>query len=281
MKYHLYLASAMLIVGSSVTAGKFITVNTPVSLSMFLRFAVGSAVLYLFMVMRKERPARLSAGAAFLVCSQALLGSVLFNVFLLKGLKTVSAVTSGIISGFTPVMLTVLSFVLLREKPDRVKITASCIAAAGVIIASAESGEIEADTAGLLFVFAAVLSESLFLIMRRVIKTDISTTSLSLYLSLAGMFFFAFPAAGEMTALTVREYAVIGYYGVFITAAAYLLWLEGIKYVQASAASAYTAVMPVSAALTGVVFLGEPFLPKHFYGLVLVSAAIILTGKRR
>ncbi|MCD8493349.1 MAG: DMT family transporter [Geovibrio sp.] len=281
MKYHLYLASAMFIVGSSITAGRFIAVNTPVNLSMFLRFAVGSAVLYLFMLLRKERPASLSAENVFLICLQALLGSVLFNVFLLRGLQTVSAVASGIISGFTPVMITVLAFVLLREKADKMKIAAACTATAGIIVANTESGRLEADSAGLLFVFAAVLCESLFLIMRRLIRTNIPTVSLSFYLSIAGMFFFAFPAAKEMAPLTLKEYAVIGYYGIFITAAAYLLWLEGIKHVQASAASAYTAIMPVSAVLTSVLFLGEPLFFRHLAGLILVSAAIILTGKKR
>jgi drug/metabolite transporter (DMT)-like permease len=272
----------MLIVGSSVTAGKFIALNTPVNLSMSLRFAVGSAALYLFMIYRGEKPLRLPLKSVLLIGVQALTGSVLFNVFLLKGLKTVSAVSSGIVSGFTPVMFTILAFVLLNEKPGRLKIIAAVTASAGVAAANADFSVagMTGSTSGLLFVFAAVMCESLFLIMRRIIKTEISSLCLSLYLSLAGMLFFALPAAGEIKPLSIQELAVIAYYGIFITAAAYLLWLEGIKHVQASSASAYTAVMPISAVFTGVVFLGEPVMLRHIVGLTLVTAAIIMSGRK-
>lgn len=281
---------AMAIVGTSVSAGKFVTLNLPVNISMCLRFCVGSLFLYGFIRLKKKAVTRLSLKDAFIVALQAFLGSVLFNVLLLQGLKTASAVSAGIITGTTPVMVSILAVVVLKEKLSFLKLFFVLTAVAGIILVSLPDISASGNTLvlGIVFIIWAVFAESCFLIMRKTLRQEIDSLNLSLYLSLFGVIYFGVLGIGEIgslgfTEITMLEAAIIVYYGIFITAIAYILWMEGIRYVDAMTASVYTAVMPVSAVLSGIIFLNETIDRVQLLGFaaVLLSMGMVIYNGRR
>ena len=64
------------------------------------------------------------------------------------------------------------------------------------------------------------------------------------------------------------------------------LWMTGLKHVAASSAGVFTVLLPVSAALVGVVFLGERFSPMQAAAFALALAGVVLatwpsSGERR
>jgi drug/metabolite transporter (DMT)-like permease len=66
------------------------------------------------------------------------------------------------------------------------------------------------------------------------------------------------------------------YYGVFLTYLSFILWFTGLKYVSASVAGVFTALIPVSGVLLSMLFLGETPSTLEFFGGVLIILSIIL-----
>lgn len=282
MIYHLYLIGAMIIVGSSVPAGKLVVDNLPVYYSMAVRFLIGTLFMFTFVKYKGFSVGGLGVRAHLLIAVQAMLGSVFFTLLLLEGLKTLSASASGIITGTLPVVVLVLSVVLTGERLNLARVVAVFIAALGVMFINADSGDFSATLKGSLFVLAAVVCEAGFLLLRKKLPDSISSLVLSLYVSMYGFIYFILFAIREQViyysigSVGFGGYLLIAYYGMFITAVAYILWFKGIARVSGSYASVYTAVMPVSAVVLSSVLLGERLTIMHLGGLGLVLLAMVL-----
>jgi len=54
------------------------------------------------------------------------------------------------------------------------------------------------------------------------------------------------------------------------------LWMTGLKHVPASQAGVFTVMLPVAAAATGIVFLGERFSPAQAGAFALALAGVML-----
>ncbi|PLX69436.1 MAG: hypothetical protein C0603_00475 [Denitrovibrio sp.] len=288
MKNHLYLIFAMVIVGSSVPVGKLVILDLPVYLTLSIRFIVGSVFLYIFIKYKGIKFEGISISNLVLIGVQALLGAVLFNYFLLEGLKSISAVSSGILIGTLPVVLLVLSVIILKERFTLSKGLAVIVATIGVVLInlSGVEGDVSATIKGSLLVLLAVICEALFLLIRKKLPMQISSLVLSLIISVYGFLFFV-PFGifevfhGGLRRIDTTGYLLIAYYGVFITAIAYILWFKGIKSVDGAYASVYTAFMPLSAVLLSSVILKESMTIMHIAGFTLVMSAMLVLSIKR
>jgi drug/metabolite transporter (DMT)-like permease len=54
------------------------------------------------------------------------------------------------------------------------------------------------------------------------------------------------------------------------------LWMQGLREVPAPQAGVFTVMLPISAAVVGVVFLGEPFGSAHVAAFALALAGLLL-----
>jgi len=281
MIYHLSLILGMIIVGSTVTVGKVVATEMPQYITLSIRFFLGGLFLYVFMKLGRHKEIKLRGKNLFYVILQA--GDIfIFNVLLLAGLKSVSAVDSGIITGTLPVIVLILSVLLLGEKLTLLKTSAVVLATFGVIVIniSVSGGEAgQSSIIGGLLVLAAFIFEGLFLIMRKRFTAEIPTFQLSAYIAII-VFIFFLPFGvyetyqGRFTEISINGYLVIAYYGLFVTAAAYILWFTGIKHVSGMYASVYTALVPVSSVLLSSLTLGEVITRSHLIGMAFVMTAI-------
>ena len=81
------LSMAMVIVGSSVVAGKLVISEFPVFLALGLRFVLAVAIIIPFLWFLEGGWPRIGRRDLCLLTFQCFCGGVLFNVFLLYGLK--------------------------------------------------------------------------------------------------------------------------------------------------------------------------------------------------
>lgn len=286
MVNHLYLIIAMVIVGSSVAAGKVVVADLPVYYSMTLRFLIGSVFLYAFIRYKRLCIRGLGLRAHMIIALQALMGSVLFTLFLFQGMRSITAAASGIISGTLPVMVLLLSVLLVGNRLSINGGISVLLSASGIMLVTISGEEFSATLTGVLFVLAAVGCEASFLLLRKRLPAEISSLVLSLFVSVYGfLFFLPFGAyeiiGGRACEVSFNGYMLIAYYGIFITAAAYILWFKGIVRVRSEYASVYTAVMPVSAVLISSVVLNEQLTLNYFLGLFMVLGAMFVLMLRR
>jgi len=288
MKYHLFLISAMVIVGSSVTVGKVVVSDLPVYLSLTVRFFIGALFMYGFIRFRRRPLFWPGMRVLSLVALQAMLGSVLFTVFILEGIRLSSAVSAGILTGTLPVVIFVFSIFIFSEKLNLLKVLAVLAAAFGVMLVNISgAGSSGSTIKGTLLVLSAIVCEALFLLLRKKISLKISTITLAYLVSLFGFLFFLpfgiYEAYAEgFSKIDFAGYMVIVYYGIFVTAVAYILWFEGVGRVAGIYASVYTSFMPLSAVVLSSILLGEELTVMHLGELAFIMSAVftLLFAKR-
>lgn len=290
------LTAAMVIVGSSVAAARFVSLTLPPHLVQELRFLVAACIAVPLLYRREGGLPRLPARDWAVLFLQAAAGSLLFNVLLLAGVARLDAAAAGVVTSTTPAVMALASLVLLRERPGPRALAGIACCVAGVLVlrlapapgtaGGDASGPLAAsgvDGMGLLLVLGAVCCETLFLLLGRTLRTPVSPLAASTACTLFGAVQFlplALPEAHRVTELDVTGWLLVGYYGAVITVAAYVLWFRGVARVPAGTAGAFTAVLPVSALGFSALLLGEPVGWAHLAGVACVLCGIWCVTRR-
>lgn len=280
---HILLILAMILVGSSVVAGEILIRHFPIHLGSLLRFALASALIIPIWLIREGRPPRLRRQTWMILAGQALCGSVLFTTFLLHGLRWTSPGAAGIITSTTPACMSLLAWILLGERPARRIIVGISLSITGVAILNAAETEATGDQSwiGNLLVVAAVVVESLFLLIRKTIQEELSPLAVSSLISiLATLIFLPLGLNQAMrfnfAALPPEAWASVIYYAVAVTILAYLCWFGGVTRVTANVAGVFTSVLPVSALILSALVLDRPVTQAHMVGCGLALGSIVL-----
>ncbi|HEU6437899.1 MAG TPA: DMT family transporter [Nitratidesulfovibrio sp.] len=292
---YLDLTAAMVIVGSSVAAARFVSLTLPPHLVQELRFLVAACIAVPLLYRREGGLPRLPVRDWGVLFLQAAAGSLLFNVLLLAGVARLDAAAAGVVTSTTPAVMALASLVLLRERPGARTLAgiACCVAGVLVLRLAPVSGTAGGDASGLvatgvdgiglLLVLGAVCCETLFLLLGRTLRTPVSPLAASTACTLFGAVQFlplALPQAHRVAELDVTGWLLVGYYGAVITVAAYIFWFRGVARVNAGTAGAFTAVLPVSALGFSALLLGEPVGWAHLAGVACVLCGIWCVTRR-
>jgi drug/metabolite transporter (DMT)-like permease len=286
-RYSLFLIAAMLLVGSNVGIGKSIVAFVPVPLFALLRFVIAMAVLWPLLRVNKLR--RVKAGEWLNLFLQALFGTFGFTLLMLNGVHRTSAVAAGVITSTIPAVVALFSWIFLKEKPDRRALASIALAIAGVVVinlahAGAATGpSSESSFAGNLMVLGAVCCESLYVILSRRLTQTLAPIDICAYTHLFGLLLmlplgvsslFAF----NYTSVPVGIWTLVLWYGLSASIFSFWLWMKGIRHVPGSLAGVFSAVLPVAAAIYGIVFLDERPTLAHGIALACVVAGIALAS---
>ncbi|AMK09765.1 DMT family transporter [Pseudodesulfovibrio indicus] len=281
------LSLAMVLVGSSVVAGKIMVEELPVHLASALRFALALAILAPLVLVREGGLPRLSRRTWLKLATQSLCGSFLFTVFLLHGLTLTGPASAGVITSTTPACMGLIAWVFLKDRPHRRAVLGILLSVAGVLVlnlAGTDGPGGANPVFGNLLVLAAVVFESLFLLIRKTVPEPLSPLAASTVISGFGLLWFlpggvVEAASTDLSAISATGWLVVGYYGAFVTVLAYLFWFAGITRVAPSTAGVFTAVMPVSALILSALVLNEPIGWQQLAGCGCVLGSIVLISR--
>jgi len=277
------LIVAMALAGSSVVVGKVLVNTTPVFFGAFASLLVAFVCIIPLMRGRFSELRCLTPRQWTYLFLQGLCGIVLFRVFTLYGLHTTGAVQAGIITGTTPAVLALLSLVLLGEQLTKRTVAGIICAVLGCVVINIFTGDNGGDDSifGCLLVLAAVICESLFTIFRKRIAESVSAITNTTVLIFCSLLLLIFPAIWDMRSMTsiptFEALMAIGYYGIFATVIAYLLWTSAVGRVSGAIAGATTAAMPASSLILAALILGEQIRWYHLAGCLMIVAGILVT----
>ncbi|HEU0165761.1 MAG TPA: DMT family transporter [Thermomicrobiales bacterium] len=284
---YLSLALAMAIVGSSVVTGKYITDGMPIFLALLLRFAGAVVVMVAWLgpAGRIRAHLILSRRDHTVIAIQALAGSVAFNVLLLYGLRETTAAASGVITSATPVMIAIISFLLGERLRGRVwaGVLLTMAGVATVNVFGVDGGTDHAANAvlGAILVLGAVVGESLYTILAKMVSPGVSPTTMALWSIIYSTMMFLPLGLWQMrgfdpSAVPTSAWLSVAYSAVIVTVAAFVLWFRGLKQVPATTAAPFTGVIPIVAVILAAILLGEPIGWPHLVGIVCVIGGILL-----
>ncbi|OUM02712.1 DMT family transporter [Variovorax sp. JS1663] len=265
------LALSMSLVGSYVALSKPLVLAFPVFLLAWLRFGIAALAMPHWLRRPPDEPA-MSMRTRGLVFLESFLGNFLFSICMLFGVSMTTAVSAGVIMASIPAVVAIGSRVFLREAITRRTALAIACAAGGIGLLAIAPAESTAHPAGAgtpampwlgnLLVFCAVLCEAAYAVIGKSLTGKLSPKRISSLINLWG--FMLSTPLGLWFALRFDFGAVpLGLWGLLVVYAlaasiwTVWLWMTGLKGVPASQAGVFTVMLPVSAALVGVLVLGE------------------------
>jgi drug/metabolite transporter (DMT)-like permease len=174
---------------------------------------------------------------------QALFGIFLFRMFLLLGVLHTTSAEAGILTGATPAITAILARLILREKMGASKILGIFNTVLGILLIQGlfNSGKylVLDHILGNILVLCAASCESLFNIFSRiaVVKTQMLEKALmppmvkTITVSCIAMFLCFIPSCfeqpvGLLAKLGLQGWLSLMYYGMFVTALAFILCIQ-------------------------------------------------------
>ncbi|MCU0923889.1 MAG: DMT family transporter [Burkholderiaceae bacterium] len=275
----------MAVVGSYVGLSKLLVAAFPVFLLAWLRFGI-AAVAMAHWVHRRDDDAPLSAHDRVLLFWESFLGNFLFSICMLFGVMLTSAVAAGVVMAAIPAAVALLSRIFLGEHiRGRVMAAIGCAVLGIVLLALAKDSSGTPATAatnwGYVLLLGAVLCEASYVVIGKRLTGKVSPRRISALINLWGLALVT-PLGlwqalrFDFGAVTAGTWLLLGFYSIAASMVTVWLWMQGLRHVPAPQAGVFTVMLPVSAALVGVLFLGEAFGATHLVAFVLSLAGLLL-----
>ena len=295
------LALSMALVGCYVALSKPLVAVLPVFLLAWLRFGIG-ALAMAHWLKKPIGEQRMSGQTKKLVFLESLLGNFLFSICMLYGVSMTSAVSAGVIMASIPAVVALMSWLFLREAISlRVWLAVAC-AALGISLVMLLKQELfthstlgpQPDLApknmllGNFLVFGAVLCEAAYAVIGKKLTGLLGPKRIASLINLWGfalMTPFGLYLALDFSFATVspRLWLLLVFYALAASVWTVWLWMTGLQTVPASTAGVFTVMLPIAAALTGWLVLGERVSPLQLlaFGVALLGVVLATLPQRR
>lgn len=279
------LALSMTLVGCYVALSKPLAAVLPVMLLAWLRFGIG-AVAMLGWLRKPAHEAPMSRQTRQLLFLESLLGNFLFTICMITGVSLTNAITAGVIMATIPAAIAVLSRVFLHEWIAPRTWAAIALAVTGIVLLAQTRGQPGADSPpssllGQLLLVGAVLCEASYAVIGKKLTGSLAPKRITALINLWGLtlstpmgLYLAWHF--DFAAVPVQSWLLLLFYALAACVWTVWLWMTGLRAVPASQSGIFTVLLPVSAALTGVLVLGETLGGIQALALGLALASVVL-----
>lgn len=283
------LATGMGIVGTSVTANKYLVGHIPIMLALEIRFLVAAVVLLAIVGTVESGLPRIPGRLHLILGAQALFGVVAFNILILQGLDMTTATVSGIITAATPAVIAIMSF-LLGDRLSPVAWIGVLLTISGVVLvnllASPSEDIARRPVLGAALVFLAVVGEAAYTILGRRVTRHLTPIATATWMCIYGAAMFLPFAVSDLrdfhpSSVPGSTWVAIAYLSIVVTVAAFVLWFKGLSSISASTAGAFTGMIPITAIISATLLLHEPVGIAHLVGITCVLGGIVLVARAR
>lgn len=267
--------AAMTCVGSSVAVSGLI-VDAPLFTLQAVRYVLAAAVLLALARLLRRRLPRPRGREWLWLIAVATSGLVLFNLAVVRGVQHAEPAVIGVAVAAVPLVLAVAGPLLAGRRPAPMLLVAAGVVTAGAVLVE---GGGRADPAGLAWALVVLLTEVGFTLLAVPVLGRLGPWSVSLHtvwiaavlLAVLGVLVEGPTAVG---ALTATDLLAAVHLAVVVTAIAFVLWYTAVGRLGAGRAGLFTGVVPVTAALGGVLLGGPLPAPTVWLGTAVVAAGL-------
>lgn len=272
------------IYGFSFMASRIALQHTNASVLLLIRFTVAMIILLLlvltgvFKVSLKGKPI-----GKFLL--MGLCQPVIYFVGETLGIQYTNSSFAGVMIATIPVVTAALSAVFMHERISPITIAWIVCSIVGVFIISInQTGSGAVHLKGILFLFLAVVSASVFYMLSKSVASDFTPFERTLIMMLLGFIcFFIQAVITEGSALLPElksgftDLAVmlpVLYLSVLSSVVAFMLQNYAVSYLDLTSITVFENIIPVISVLAGVLFLHEPFSVVQLIGITLILLGV-------
>ena len=269
--------AAMACVGSSVAVSQTI-VDAPLFTLQAVRYTL-AAVLLLAMALLTRRPLPRPRGVEWLwLAGVAMTGLVLFNVGVVRGVEHAEPAVIGVAVASVPLVLAVAGPLLAGMRPAPLVIVAAVLVSAGAVLVQ---GGGRTDAAGLGWALLVLVTEVGFTLLALPVLGRLGPWVVSLHavwMAAVALLGLGVVVEGPLAVsrLDAGDLLAAVHLAVVVTALAFVLWYSAVRRLGAGRAGLFTGVVPVTAAVGGVLLGGPLPAPAVWLGTAVVAAGLAL-----
>ena len=284
--YHLGLFAAAAIWASTFVNIKVVLLQLPPNTIAFLRFFLAGLPLSVYLAYTR-RPVqrrdwlRLAAGG--------ITGVTLYNFLQNQGLRYAGSTDAAILASMAPVFLTLLAWLLLRERISRTQAMGILAALAGsvLVITNGNLGGFALNPLRLYgdaLILVTGLAWAVYSILVKTLLERYPAVTVLAWTTVIGTLFLVPLSLAEMPvnfgAVTLSGWLNILYLGFAASALTYLIWNLALTRVSAVTAAAYIYLIPVLTAAMAAVYYRQPPGPPTMAGGAIVLLGTWLAARR-
>ncbi len=280
----------MSLVGGYVALSKPLVAAFPVLLLAWLRFGIAALAMPHWLKRTPDEPP-MTPRTRWLVFLESFLGNFLFSICMLFGVSLTSAVSAGVIMASIPACVAVASWLFLRERITvRIGLAIACAALGiGLLALSPAHAPAPGSAAssssmpwlGNLLVFCAVLCETAYAVIGKSLTGRLGPKRIASLINLWGFvlsmpFGIWFALQFDFTAVRFGTWALLVAYALAASIWTVWLWMTGLRNVPAAQAGVFAVLLPVSAALVGVLVLDENLSSPQLLAFAIALVGVVL-----
>ncbi len=286
------LALSMSLVGSYVALSKPLVLVFPIFLLAWLRFGIGGLAMLRWLKKPEDEPP-VSPRTRRLLFLESFLGNFLFSICMLFGVSMTTAVAAGVVMSSIPAVVAMLSWIFLRERIGwrwgagmggaalGLGLFSLLMVYTGAAVHTSGPFGISRALLGNLLVFAAVVCEASYVVIGKRLTEGLGPKRISAIINLWGFALvtpFGLWAAlsFDFGTVSLQIWTLLVFYALAASVWTVWLWMTGLKTVPASQAGVFTVMLPVSAAVIGVLFMGERLTPIQMLAFGIALLGLVL-----
>ena len=266
---------AFVAVGSLVAAADVID-GYPIPAGQAVRYAAAATLLMLLARGRLPRP---TTREALYLVGLAATGLVLFNLFVLVGVREGDPATIGVIVSCVPVLLALAGPLMAGRRPSPRIVLASVVVALGAAGVEYAGGELTA--LGIACALGALACEAAFSLLAVPVLARLGPLAVSAYAcAFAVPMLVAWSLVADGVAVpptpSLAELSAFTYLVVVVTTGGFLLWYSAIGLLGVERAGLFAGVLPIAALACSALIGAADITPGRLAAVAVVAAGVTL-----
>lgn len=281
-KAHLALLGANLFYGAGFTVAKHIMPRLIQPLGfIFIRVSVVMVLFWLSFTLGKKYRAKIEKKDWPILVLGGLFGVALNQMLFFLGLNLTFPIHASLIMMSTPLLITIISMFVLRERIKTEKAFGLLLGISGAFLLMSAGKEITItgnSAMGDLFVFLNAASYAIYLVMIKPLMLRYRPIIVIRWVFFFGFLFvlpFGWPQfnAIDWSLFGAADYLSVAFIVICVTFFTYLWNIYALRYLPPSTAGAYIYLQPMFAAIISVLVTGE-----QLTWIKLLATALIFSG---
>jgi len=287
-KAHLALLGTNLFYGAGYSAAKYVMPRLIEPLGFILiRVSVAAALFWLSYLLGDKYRTKIARRDWLILALGGLFGVAINQMLFFLGLEQTTPIHASLVMMTTPLLITVVALIVLREKITAWKIFGLLLGIAGAFLLMSAGKNLSGggtNTAlGDLLVFLNATSYAIYLVIIKPLMTRYRPLVVIRWVFLFG-FIYVLPFGwGQFTAIewyrfTTTDYLAVAFTVICVTYLAYLWNIYALGQLNASTAGAYIYLQPFFAGIISVIFMDEQVTTVKIIAALLIFAGVYLVN---
>lgn len=268
---------AMIAVGAGVTVSAELT-DYPVFGAQSVRYAIASLLLVgSALLTRRAIPVPRGREWLWLV-GVALTGLVLFNIAVIRSVEYAEPAAVAVIIGAVPLVLVLADSIRLRRRPSPLLVIGATLVVVGAALVQG-GGRVSIE--GLAWAVLALACEAAFTLLAVPVLGRLGPIGVSIHSTwmaalMLGLLALGIDGMAALPAMDGGELFAVAFFAIVVTALAFFFWYSAVAGLGPATAGLFAGLMPIAAALTGIIPGLTTLTPAVIGGSFIVGAGIAI-----